>query len=442
MYIKRLFLKNVRCFEEIEINLDQYGSSLLMVGDNGEGKSTILRSLAMGLCDESSAAALFRELPGGYVRRPFDDRVALSDDLAEIEIDLAASDDVVYRIVTSIYALETFERVSQVNGLYRIQGSKTEKLDQDSFPWEQIFVSGYGAGLRIQGTADFQHYLAVDAVYPLFRPDVTLQNPELAIRRLVDAAGRSIRDPKIKRERETKMLNTIKQLLAKLLDLETDDYIHLTVTGIEVQGPWGRAELGELGDGYRATVTWVLDLLAWWLLRASRTRGWQIKNIRGIVLIDEIEQHLHPRWQRNILSLLKKSFPKVQFIATTHSPLCAAGTADLGDQACQLVRLYRSNGAVSGRRIPLPRGFRADQILTSNVFNLPETRNPTVGKKVSRYHELLRNPTLSNKEKSELNRLRKFISLEVPEAGQFEEERKMRDELRSLIQEIEALKKK
>ena len=67
MYIKRLYLKNVRCFEKLEINFDQPGSSILLLGDNGDGKSTILKSLAMGLCDDSSAAALFRELQGEFV---------------------------------------------------------------------------------------------------------------------------------------------------------------------------------------------------------------------------------------------------------------------------------------------------------------------------------------------------------------------------------------
>ena len=68
MYIKRIFLKNVRCFEEFTLEFEKSNSSVLIVGDNGEGKSTLLRSIAMGLCDESSAAALFRELRGRFVK--------------------------------------------------------------------------------------------------------------------------------------------------------------------------------------------------------------------------------------------------------------------------------------------------------------------------------------------------------------------------------------
>jgi DNA repair exonuclease SbcCD ATPase subunit len=67
MKIERIVLKNIRRFDQLEIKLG--GKSALIVGDNGDGKSTIIRSLAMGLCDDSSASALFRELHGETVRR-------------------------------------------------------------------------------------------------------------------------------------------------------------------------------------------------------------------------------------------------------------------------------------------------------------------------------------------------------------------------------------
>ena len=69
MYVRRLRLKNIRCFEEFELPFEPTGGSALLIGDNNAGKSTVLRSLAMGLCDQSSASALFRELPGEFVRR-------------------------------------------------------------------------------------------------------------------------------------------------------------------------------------------------------------------------------------------------------------------------------------------------------------------------------------------------------------------------------------
>ena len=325
MYITRLVLDKVRCFEHIDIPFDDPESSLVILGDNGEGKTTVLRSLAMGLCDESSAAALFRELPGEYVRRRHGRMYAETGDIATITIDLLDTDGSRYRIVTCITALDSFELVSQREGLYQVYGGKEKALSQDKFPWKRIFVSGYGAGTRSQGTADFQHYLAVDAVYPLFKYDVPLQNPELAIRRLVEAARGHRGTTKEQQQRADEMLETVEQLLLSVLDLRGRGRLHLTPRGVRVSGPWGNAELGELGDGYQATITWVLDLLAWWFLKIRRKVRVKPASIRGIVLMDEIEQHLHPRWQRNIMRLVTSAFPKLQFIATTHSPLVVSG---------------------------------------------------------------------------------------------------------------------
>jgi len=382
MYIKRIHLKNVRCFENIEIDFDRPGSSVLFLGDNGDGKSTILKSIAMGLCDESSAAALFRELPGEFVRRKHGRKEAKTGDTATIEIDLSGDEGWTYRIVTVIRSGETFERVSQRSnkgkgvskrqGLCRFRENSFEELNQDTFPWNQVFVSGYGAGLRVQGTADFQHYLAVDALYPLFKYDEPLQNPELVIRRLVEAA-RGIRklDPELQREYAERVLKTVKHLLAGFLDFEDDDQVDLTTTGIKVRGPWGIAELGELGDGYRATVTWVLDLLAWWFLKATHKARTKVTNVRGILLFDEIEQHLHPRWQRSILSHLKEAFPQIQFIGTTHSPLVASSVGDIipraGIDKVILLTQKEEHGVVKEELDPMV-GWRADKVLASKAF--------------------------------------------------------------------------
>ena len=336
MYISRVILTDIRCFDQFEINFDPPGQSVLIMGDNGDGKSTVLRSLAIGLCDESSAAALFRELPGEFVRRQGNQKEVSTGAFGTIEVHLVDDDGLEYRIATKITSLKTFERVTQPNkpaSLSRVVDGKKETLNQDSFPWDDIFVTAYGAGVRTKGTWDSQHYLAVDAVYPLFVYDSPLHNSELAVRRLVDSARETGRTAKQKDERGADALLTVQELLADLLNLPNHDHILLTETGIKVKGRWGVAELGELGDGYRATITWVVDVLAWWLLQQDykvfRKGKWRAKDIRGIVLIDEIEQHLHPRWQLSIFNSLRSTFPNVQFIATTHSPLVASGCEDI-----------------------------------------------------------------------------------------------------------------
>ena len=314
MKITRLLLKNIRCFDTLELKFD--GASALILGDNGDGKSTVLRSLAMGVCDQSSAAALFRELPGEFVRE------GTKGD-AYIQVDLAANGGWRYRIRTTFIALEAFERIEQTH--FRAKGSGSFRpVQQDDFPWSAIFASGYGPGIRTYGNADYSYYLPVDAVYSLFRYDAALQSPELVIRRLVDDAGTR----NIRHRRRT--LLTLQRALRDILNLEYARDVELTRRGIFITGPWGRRELATLGDGYRATTTWTLDLISWWLLYDDEpAHEFSASDLVGTVIIDELEQHLHPRWQRMILTQLRTLFPNIQFIVATHSPLLASSCPDV-----------------------------------------------------------------------------------------------------------------
>jgi ABC-type cobalamin/Fe3+-siderophores transport system ATPase subunit len=216
MYIKKIFLKNIRCFKEFEINFDKNETSILILGDNGDGKSTLLKSLAMGLCDESSAAGLHRELPGELVRKNSDGKGII---IIELE-----NKKTKYKIKTIIESLEAFERIKQIVYL------NGKKSDQDSFPWQDIFVCGYGAGRQTQGTADLEEYVAVDAVYTFFRYYEPMQNSELAIRRLVDKArSRAGKNPKEKEKRAERMLKRIRGLLKHVLDLDEKDKVIITL---------------------------------------------------------------------------------------------------------------------------------------------------------------------------------------------------------------------
>lgn len=323
MYIKRLYLKNIRCFREITIDFEGHASSILILGENGDGKSTILKSLAMGLCDESSSAALFRELPGETVRREKEQEEVPTGEKGFIVIDLVSHNGNKYQIKTKITSLKKFERVSQE--LFETKnGERKRKIEQDEFPWDQIFVSGYGPGIRVHATSSFQHYLAVDAVYPLFNYTSELQNPELVLRRLISAARDKKEDYEEKEREEIKLFSMIQDLMKDFLDLESPNDFKLTATGIKVGGHWGTAELSELGDGFQALIILISDLLSWWFLRENGNSVLNLKAIKGIVIIDEIEQHLHPKWQRRIFSLLKEKFPNIQFIVASHSPLVAS----------------------------------------------------------------------------------------------------------------------
>ena len=154
------------------------------------------------------------------------------------------------------------------------------------------------------------------------------------------------------------------------------------------------------------------------------------------MLIDELEQHLHPRCQRFLVAKLARQFPTLQFIAPTHSALCASGVADLDQGAGQLIGLYMEGQEIVGERLELSPGLKADQVLTSRAFRLSDTRTPTVAAKVARYKELFRMRRRTEEEDVEFLNLEQYIEDNVPEAGQLEEERKMQRELRSLVEQM------
>lgn len=409
MYITKIELKDIRCFEVLILPFDQKGKSILISGDNGDGKSTILRCIAIGLCDESSASALHRELPGDFIRR------GAKDKKGSISIELEDDRRKRYKIFTEIIILPAFEKIIQTVSEHN--GKRFVSIDPKQFPWHKIFVSAYGAGIRTIGTDDFQHYLAVDAVYPLFKYDVELQNPELVFYRAKESAReRGDREkPKKGIKCAYEMENYLKGMLKRMLNLEDSDEVRLSDTGVRVKTKkWGDVELGALGDGYKATVTWAMDLFSWWLLYVNLSRGKNIvenREIKGIVIFDEIEQHLHPRWQLKIMGLIKESFSKVQFIASTHSPLVISGRRDVPVKVLGKNREKLEPQNVSG--------WLAEDVY-QNIMDLPSSRSDekTTGD-LEEYKELhlkkLRK-RISKKELSKLNRLKHELIAKLPES--------------------------
>lgn len=177
-----------------------------------------------------------------------------------------------------------------------------------------------------------------------------LQNPELTILRLKKKA--------LQRE--------ARKILAKLLTVSSIKWGKL---GITIDGKWGKnMPLRDLADGYKSTFLWITDLLGWAVSFYPRLQ--KSSSIKGVVLVDEIEQHLHPKWQKDIIGQLKIQFPKIQFITTTHSPLVASSFGTLTQKDVDkriLLSLLPKVGVVKDELPPMI-GWRVDQTLASKAF--------------------------------------------------------------------------
>ena len=216
-----------------------------------------------------------------------------------------------------------------------------------------------------------------------------------------------------------------------MLDDHPEYQFHYSDRGIEVDGPWGRQPLAALSDGYRSTSQWLLDFIGW-AVHANRLT--ENGNIGGILLIDEIEQHLHPLWQRYFVQRLHEMFPNTQIIASTHTPLAASGVADI--ESGLLVKLDRSpENGVQAKLINKEElyGKRADQVLTSEAFGLVTSRNLGSLTDIDRYSELLGHTRRSQEEESELQELRDKLRDSLQD-GENATERLIRKEVTAAIE--------
>jgi hypothetical protein len=131
----------------------------------------------------------------------------------------------------------------------------------------------------------------------------------------------------------------------------------------------------------------------------------------ALVLLDEIDAHMHPRWQQVLVTRLKETFRNVQFIVTTHSPLIVAGM-----EHHEVVRLERDPaGKVS--KVPVREGMTlgsADQLLTGALFNLESAQDATTLSILEKYTALAVKDTLDPEERRELEEQARKLRLAAP----------------------------
>lgn len=353
----RIELRDIGCFDRLELSLESWSTIL---GDNAAGKSTLLRATVLGLCSESDAVALLKTLPGPLRRN--------GARMGEIRIELQDPDS------GEVLSIQTKIEEEQ-SGDERVRKLTTP----EDFPWDRIFVCGYGTNRTHRATSGFDEYSHLAAVRTLFPDPIPLQNPELILLR-----------------QENGLRRAMEERLLRIMMMDGARFSY-TGKGPIIQSDRGDQPIHSLSDGYRSTLQWVLDFCAW-AIYANRFGEGGVDG--GILLVDELEQHLHPRWQRHIVSELRKQFPTTQILVTTHTPLLASGTADI--ESSQLVRLKEDpEGRIYGDVIEPASlsGQRADQVLTSEAFDLFTSRNRRGEDDLDRYAELLgKNPRTEEEE--------------------------------------------
>jgi hypothetical protein len=164
-------------------------------------------------------------------------------------------------------------------------------------------------------------------------------------------------------------LEAAKQILSDLVDKNVE--IEVNSNGVKYIERGTTLQFSQLSEGYKSVITWICDMVA--LLSENQPEIEKIEDFHGVVLVDEINLHLHPRWEKQIVKKLRGWFPKVQFFFTTHSPVTILGASD----DAVFYRVYKEESVT---KISEPyfkenlKDLMANSVLTSPLFGLEDAR--------------------------------------------------------------------
>lgn len=390
MYVSKVILRNIRGFANLEFDLtrqdNSYAGWTVFTGDNGSGKSTLLKAIAIGLTGKDTARALqpsFR----GWIR----DGAASEETSIQLEIVRVKEDDALTE--TGRAPSERFPAK-----LVLRNGAKEPQLLGETPSGKR---GGYATPERTIWSADASGWFSCG--YGPFRrifgasPEATRQMVAPATERFVtmfqEAASLAEVDQWLRnlKHKELEHGTAERAQLSLAMDLLRDDLMpnQITVDRVDSDGLWLKDRngvqlaWGDMSEGYRAAAALLADIVRHLIgifgidgLAEHASDGGRIINRSGVVLIDEIDAHLHPEWQRVIGFWLKRHFPKIQFLVTSHSPIICQAADSNG-----LFVLPEPGSDVQPRPLTQEEyekviSSRPDTILLTPAFGLQNTRSP------------------------------------------------------------------
>lgn len=365
--VRELRLSKIKCFEEAIFRFHDRDGLSLILGDNAMGKSTALQAVALCALGPEIASSLVllpdrwlrNRANAGYLQATFDISGLEGQPASTVVIGLEIS-----RGNRQIKLATTGEHASLNADILLTSRSKVGSPG--------LLVAGYGASRNFRSRDDSRYGsprdLLVDGIESLFNGSKYPFEPR-SVARLVIGDGTPFRDLGAPPTLNPAIRDSVSETLASLLPNPKEG--GFTPSGTYA-GWYGTAEIEELSDGYRSTLAWAGHLIVQLLAAGNWTKG--IHEIPGLVLIDEVDLHLHPQWQRVVVEKIRAAFPNLQFVASTHSPLVAAGAC--AEAGCVQLLKREGDRAIVQHEVPSVRGWRADQILASELFGYIIDRDP------------------------------------------------------------------
>jgi predicted ATPase len=412
MYINEIRITNVRSLRNLAWKVPQKKEAgwHVVIGDNGAGKSTFLRATALALVGPSEAKALWENWDDWLTRGESRGGVTLElNHNAKIDKSAGRGKD-----VTRYFLPAQVEFIRQ-NGEVSIEkGQREGKFDPDSHIWSGRpgwFSASYGPFRRFAG-GDTK-YEKIHYSNPRLAAHLSVFGEDVA---LTECLGwlRDLNYKKLEKQPEGGLLNHIERFINQKGFLPYQAQLRkVSSEGVEfVDGNNCPLPVEELSDGYRSILSMTFELVRQLVRTYGPSKVFDPADSKkiiapGVVLIDEVDAHLHPTWQRKVGLWFREHFPNLQFIVTTHSPLvCQA--------AVTIWRLPRPGSDEPGG---LVEGVDLDRLLYGNVldaygteaFGMSITRSDESKGRLKRLAELNRKELrgeLTVADKKEQERLR------------------------------------
>ena len=367
MFLKELQLTNFKCHRKLYLSFELAApksgirKTTFLLGENGTGKSALLKAVAL-VTAGSTALSQVIETP--------DDWIAIGKPYCEIAATITTAQGEDRNVSLRI------DRGSQISSILERNKDSLEMIDRAiAHADRNYFVVAYGSSRRLNNSSEFslkkprRKFPRTANILSLFDLDAQLVSlAEWAID--LDYTGKEGGIKNVKRAFDSFLLENVK---FKEIDREKKELMFST--------PDGTVPLSQMSDGYQNVASWVGDMM----YRISETfRDFKDPlKARGLLLIDEIDLHLHPKWQRQLHAFLTQRLPNFQVIATTHSPLTAQQANE--DELYALRRVDKKVELTQFKGAP--NKMLLHQILMSPVFGLESDESLEIEKAKSKIRE-------------------------------------------------------